>query len=153
MYLHYVFIDLPFYFSEDPQENNGKISENLYSQTALTWLISWALEIPMLLIYTPFLVWFFSYISTFPSLIFKLQIFRLCSFLSFFNNLFQFSLFLLHIILFPYSLVFSVFLWSVIVSFRSCWDEELSVERITVSILHIFPEHIARWEVWHISQV
>ena len=68
-----------FIFQKTLRKKMVKFVKTCYSQTALTWLISWALEIPMLLIYTPFLVFFFSYVSTFLSLIFKLQIFRLCS--------------------------------------------------------------------------
>ena len=68
-----------FIFQKILRKKMVKSLKICYSQTALTRLISWALEIPMLLIYTPFLVLFFSYVSTFPSLIFKLQILRLCS--------------------------------------------------------------------------
>ena len=68
-----------FIFQKTLRKKMVKFLKTCYSQTALTWLISWALEIPMLLIYTPLLVLFFSYVSTFPSLIFKMQIFRLCS--------------------------------------------------------------------------
>ena len=68
-----------FIFQKILREKMVKFLKTCHSQTAHTWLISLALEIPMLLIYTPFLVLFFSYISTVPSLSFKLQIFRLCS--------------------------------------------------------------------------
>ena len=80
-----------FIFQKILRKKMVKSLKICYSQTALTRLISWALEIPMLLIHTPFLVLFFSYISTVPSLSFKLQIFRLCSLslvslTSFFNS-------------------------------------------------------------------
>ena len=78
IYIMFLLISL-FIFQKILRKKRVKSLKTCYSQTALTWLISWALEIPMLLIYTPFLVFFFSYVSTFLSLIFKLQIFRLCS--------------------------------------------------------------------------
>lgn len=78
IYIMFLLISL-FIFQKILRNKRVKSLKTCYSQTALTWLISWVLEIPMLLIYTPLLVLFFSYVSTFPFLIFKLQIFRLCS--------------------------------------------------------------------------
>ena len=78
IYIMFLLIS-PFIFQKILRKKMVKSLKTCYSQTAFTWLTSWALNIPMLLIYTPFIDLFFSYVSTFPSLSFKLQIFRLCS--------------------------------------------------------------------------
>ena len=75
IYIYIMFLLIsPFIFQKILREKMVKFLKTCHSQTAHTWLISWAFEIPMLLIYAPLLVLFFSYVSTFPSLIFKLQI-------------------------------------------------------------------------------
>ena len=66
IYIMFLLIS-PFIFQKILRKKMVKFLKPCYSQTALTWLISWALEIPMLLIYTAFLVLFFPTSLPFPS--------------------------------------------------------------------------------------
>ena len=77
IYIMFLLIS-PFYFSEDPQEKNGKISKNLlltHCSHVINFLSPW--DSHAFNIYTfPCL---FLFLCLYFSLIFKLQIFRLCS--------------------------------------------------------------------------